>query len=126
VIEHRFRWTTLYRVAAAPFGVTPANSHVRLSDDELGIRFGPWTLRTPLENIGGCEVTGGYAVPKTAGPAHLSLADRGVTFATNPHRGLCIRFREPVPAIDPLGRIRHPAATVTVEDVDALRSDLGR
>lgn len=120
-----FRWTTTYRRLAWPFGVSPDNAFVRVDGVEVGIRFGPWTLRTPLRNVTGCEETGGYSVLKTAGPAHLSLADRGVTFATNPDRGLCIRFAQPVTAIDPLGRIRHPAATVTVEDIEGLRSALG-
>lgn len=123
--EFPFRWTTAYRVLAAPFGVTPSRAWVRVSDSEVGIRFGPWTLRTALGNVTGCETTAGYSLLKTAGPAHLSLADRGVTFATNGDAGLCLRFAVPVPAIDPLGRIRHPAATVTVEDVDGLRRALG-
>ena len=56
--------------------------------------------------------------PVYAGPPHLSLADRGITFATNRQRGLCIRLHRPHPAIDPLGLIRHPGVTVTVGDVD--------
>ena len=43
-----------------------------------------------------------------------SLADRGVTFATNSRRGLCVSFVEPVHGIEPTGVLRHPAATVTV------------
>ena len=61
---------------------------------------------------------------KTIGPAHLSLADRGLTFATNRDEGVCIRFHEPVKGIDPLGVLRHPALTVTVDDVDALVASL--
>ena len=61
---------------------------------------------------------------KTAGPARLSLADRGLTFATNPDAGLCIRFAEPVAAFDPFGRIRHPGITVTVERLDGLQRQL--
>jgi hypothetical protein len=120
-----FRWTPLYRAAALPFGVTPDNAFVRIDGDELGVRFGLWTLRTTVGNVVGCEETGGYSVVKTAGPAHLSLADKGVTFATNPDRGLCMRFAEPVKVLDPTGRLRHPGATVTVDDVDGLRRALG-
>jgi hypothetical protein len=48
--------------------------------------------------------------------------DRGVTFATNPRLGLCVRLRHAVPAIEPFGLIRHPALTVTVGDVEGLQN----
>jgi hypothetical protein len=64
--------------------------------------------------------TGPYSLIKTIGPAHLSFADRGLTFATNSERGLCIRFATPVRGLDPLGLVRHPAVTVTVADCDGL------
>lgn len=90
----------------------------------LSIRFGPWSLRTPVPNILEAVETSDFAYLKTAGPAHLSFADRGITFATNGDRGLCLRFAEPVPAIDWVGFIRHPAVTVTVSDSAGLREAL--
>ena len=60
-------------------------------------------------------VTGPCSWPKVIGPAHLSLPDRGLTFATNPERGVCITFDAPVPGLDPFGALRHPDLTVTVE-----------
>ena len=116
----RFLFDPRYRVAALPFGVMPATTSVVVGDSELQARFGPWRVRTPLSNIAGTEITGPYSFVKTAGPAHLSFTDHGVTFATNGERGLCIRFHEPVRALDPTGRLLHPGATVTVEDVDGL------
>ncbi len=116
----RFRFTPLYRMAAFLFGVTPRNSRVVVADGRLQARFGRWSVETPLANIAGSEVTGPYGTLKTVGPAHLSLADRGLTFASNPRRGLCIRFREPVSGIEPSGRVLHPGLTVTVDDVDGL------
>ena len=96
-----FRFDPLYRVLGLPFGVTPGTSLVEVSDDHLVVRFGPWHLRTPVANVVGCERSGPYSVWKTAGPARLSLADRGVSFATNRDAGLCIRSPcLPVPAID--------------------------
>jgi hypothetical protein len=124
VSVHRFAFDASYRVPGLLFGVTPATARVEVDAGELRVRFGPWRLRTPLDNVGDCQVTDGYSWLKTAGPAHLSLADRGVTFATSHGPGLCVAFHEPVAAIDWVGRIRHPAATLTVEDPDRLRADL--
>lgn len=121
---HRFAFARSYRLAALPFGVTPSTTRVVVEDGELRIRFGPWRLETPLSNIASTQVSDGYAFVKTAGPAHLSFSDRGVTFATNPGPGLCLTFHEPVKAIDWVGVIKHPGATVTVEDPAALRADL--
>ena len=125
--------TTLFPFAFAPahwlpslvLGITPATTSVRVVDDALLVRFGPWSLRTPLSNIAGAERTGGFAFIKTAGPPHLSFSDRGVTFATNAEAALCVQFHEPVPAIEPTGRIRHPGATMTVADPDGLARALG-
>ncbi len=122
--EFPFSFEGRYRLPALAFGVTPATSRVIVSDDELTVRFGPWLLRTPLANVADTRFSGSYAFYRTAGPAHLSLTDRGVTFATNSRRGLCICFEEAVPAIEPTGVLRHPAATVTVADPEALAAVL--
>ena len=119
-----FRFAPVYLAAGLPFGVTPATAHVEADEGELRVRFGLWWLHTPLTNIAGTEVTGPFGLLRTLGPAHLSLADNGITFATNGDRGLCIRLHDPVPAIEPLGRLRHPGLTVTVADVDALAAAL--
>lgn len=119
-----FRFDPAYRAAGLPFGVMPATTSVVVEGGELQARFGPWRVRTPLSNVAGTEVSGPYSFVKTAGPAHLSFTDRGVTFATNGRRGLCIRFHEPVRAVDPTGRLRHPGLTVTVDDVEGLAAAL--
>src|SRR3954449_4765063 len=87
-----------YRVLAFATGVSPTTARVRLDESQLEVRFGPWTLRTAVTNIADVSITGPYSFVKTAGPAHLSFSDRGVTFATNGERGLCIRFRDPARA----------------------------
>lgn len=120
-----FRFAPSYRPAAAAFGVTPGTAQVSVTPQELRVRFGPWHLRTPRSNIASVQQTGGFTWPKTAGPAHLSLVDRGITFATNGDRGLCVQFHEPVPAMEPTGRLRHPGMTVTVQDPEALAEALG-
>ena len=93
--------------------------------DRLRVRFGPWRVETPLSNVTSARITGPYSFVKTAGSAHLSLADGGLTMATNGESGVCIEFRDRVAGIDPLGLIRHPALTVTVADCAGLAAALG-
>ncbi len=119
-----FAFDPRYRVAGLPFGVLPATTWVEVGDGRLRARFSWWTLDTSLANVAGVERTGGYAFVKTAGPPHLSFTDRGVTFATNGERGVCVSFHRPVPAIDPTGTIRHPGATFTVADLDGFEAAL--
>ena len=121
-----FRFDPAYRRFARPFGVTPERAWVDLSEGEFEARYGPWRVRTPLSNIASAEVTGPYSFLKTAGPARLGITDRGLTFASNGDRGVCITFHAPVPGIDRSGRIRHPELTVTVLDVDGLVAALVR
>ena len=119
-----FDFDPLYRTVALVFGITPRRAGVDVDGGRLVARFGPWRLSTDVANVAGTEVTGPYRTLATIGPAHLSLADRGLTFASNGRRGLCIRFTEPVPGLEPTGRLRHPGLTVTVADVDGLASAL--
>ena len=102
------------------FGVTPSTAWAEVDDEGLRVRFGPWSLVTPRRNIVEGRITGPYSFAKVAGPAHLSFADRGVTFATTTRRGVCFTLREPVPALDPFGRLRHPGVTVTVAEPERL------
>jgi hypothetical protein len=127
---HRFgfRFDWRYRVAALPFGVTPGRAFVEVDARSdipmLRAQFGLWHLETPLANVADCEPSGPYALPKTIGPAHISMRDRGLTFASNSSAGLCISFREPVRAAEPFGVIRHPGLTVTVDDIEGLAAAL--
>ena len=122
----RFRFDPMFRLPALAVGVTPSNSRVVIDGDELTATFGRWSVRTPLANIAGASVTGPYAWPRVIGPAHLSMSDRGLTFATNADEGVCIRFHRPVHGIEPLGLVRHPGLTVTVDRVAALAELLDR
>jgi len=123
-VSFSFRFTPGFRTAAAIFGVTPERTGVTLDGTTLDVRYGPWWVTTDLANVTGTELTGPYSWLKTIGPAHLSLADRGLTFASNPERGLCIRFHRPVRGIEPTGRLLHPALTVTVADPGGLAAVL--
>ena len=122
--HHDFSFTRAYRLAGLPFGVLPGTTGVDVDEGMLRVRFGPWRLQTDVANVEGVEESGGYAFLKTAGPAHLSLADRGITFATNAERGLCLRFVDRVRVDLPIGHLRCPAATLTVDDPSAMRADL--
>ena len=121
-----FRFADAYRRPARLFGITPATAWLELAEGELRARFGRWRVTTPLGNISAVAVTGPYAFLKTAGPARLAITDRGLTFATNGERGARISFHAPVRGLDPLGLLRHPELTVTVEDVDGLVERLRR
>jgi len=123
-VRFDFDFDPLYRAVALAFGVTPGRCRVDVDGGRLVARFGFWTVSTGVANVAGTEVSGPYRRYTTIGPAHLSLADRGLTFASNRRRGLCIKFHEPVRGIDPLGAVRHPGLTVTVADVDGLAAAL--
>jgi hypothetical protein len=120
VQEFPFRFDRAYRAAALPFGVTPHNAAITVSDSDLRVRFGPWHVATPLDNIVNVSITGPYAVVKTAGPARLTFSDRGLTFATNREQGVCIEFGRPIRGIEPTGRLVHPNLTVTPADCAGL------
>ena len=120
-----FRFVQPFRAACRVFGVTEERAWVDVDtagDGHVTAAFGRWRVEAPLTNVHCVEITGPYAVVKTIGPARLSLADKGITFATNRDRGVCLGFVEPVVAagMPRNGRLRHPGLTVTVDDVDGL------
>lgn len=123
-----FSFTTAYRLAAAAFGVTPGRAEVVVDEDagRLIAHYGPWRVDTGLDNVVNAQITGPYGTLRTIGPAHLSFADHGLTFASNPHRGVCMTFREPIRGIEPTGRLLHPGLTVTVQDCAGLMAALTR
>jgi hypothetical protein len=121
-LAFRFRFDQPFTAIARLLGITPESSIVELTSQRLDVRFGPWRVCTPRSNVESAIVSGPYFLPKVIGPPHLSMRDRGLTFATNAEAGVCISFTEPVPGIEPLGRILHPALTVTVEDPLSLVS----
>lgn len=120
-----FAFAPSYAAAGRPFGITPETTGVEVGPDWLYVRYGAWRLLTPRSNISGAELTGGFAFPRTAGPPHLSFADRGVSFTTNGDHAVCLSFHEPVTVLDPTGTLRHPGATLTVADPRELADALG-
>lgn len=122
--HHHFAFAPDYRLPALLFGITPMTAWVEIGERDLRVRYGAWRLITPLANISAVSVSGGYTRVKTMGPPRLSLTDRGVSFTTNSDRGVCVQFREPVKGIDPTGIIKHPGATMTVEDPDGFAAEV--
>lgn len=106
-------------------GIRPDTAGVLAGPGTLRVRFGPWVIETPLANVCGVETTGPYSPWRVIG-VHVSLADRGLTFATNARKGLCVRFHEPIRGGEPLGLLRHPGLTVTVTDPAGLAGKLSR
>jgi hypothetical protein len=125
-MRHEFAFAPSYRLPARLLGITPATSWVQLDEDAVTVRFGAWRLHSTWSNVVDVTITGGYSWWRTAGPPHLSFADRGVTFATNPDIGVCLRFARPVPAISPGPWPKHPGATVTVAQPEQLAAEVRR
>jgi hypothetical protein len=126
VVDFDFRFDLPHRVLGAPFGITPASTGIRVSDTELDVWFGPWSVSTPVANIEGVKPTGPFGLARSAGPARWSIADHGLTFASSGRTGLCICFRDPVTGLEPTGTLRHPGLTVTVDDVLGLAEAICR
>ncbi|MCW2816440.1 MAG: hypothetical protein JWN84_3895 [Nocardioides sp.] len=122
--RHDFAFARAYRLPALALGITGSTAWVELGPTGLRVRFGLWRLHTPLANVADVRRTGGFGFLKTAGPPHLSFADRGVTMATNGDAAACVAFHEPVAVLDPTGRLRHPAATLTVADPDRFAAEV--
>lgn len=121
-----FEFEPRYRRAGRVFGVTPGSTSITVTDTGLQARFGPWRATVALDNIDKVQVSGPFAFLKTAGPAHLGLTDRGLTFATNSHAGVYLEFHEPITGIDPFGLIKHPNLTLTPADTAGLAALLSR
>jgi len=120
-----FRFDPVFRGPLLALGVTPASAHVDVDDEELRVRFGPWSLVTPRSNIVTASAQGPHRWWRAVGP-RLSLSDGGVTFGTNADATTCVELREPVHGLEPLGVLRHPNISLSVEDVDRLAALLRR
>ena len=114
-----FHFDPGFQVALFAVGVTPRTAWVSVSETSVEARFGPWVCHTERANVVESSLTGPYQWYKSIG-VRLSFVDRGLTFGTTTRGGVCMRFAEPVPGIDPFGLQRHPGLTVTVADRDGL------
>jgi hypothetical protein len=108
-----FRFDTAARPLLAVLGVRQATCRIRFDDGLLDVQFGRWGVRTPAGNVVSAAESGLLAARRALGP-RLSLADRGLTFATSVRGGVCLTFDEPVAGLLPWTGLRHPSLTVTV------------
>lgn len=122
--RHPFGFSASHRLPAATLGITPRTAWVEVGPGGLRCRFGPWRLCADLADIEAAHRTGGFTWLRTVGPPRLSLADHGVTLATNGDDAVCLSFRRPVRVLDPTGRLRHPGATLTVAHPGDLLDEL--
>ncbi len=120
--QFAFEFHPTYRRLLKPWGVSPDNSFVTVTDDTFHAKFGRWQIETPLSNISGYERSGDYKWYKAIG-IRGSLADHGLTFGSTTEQGVCVKFVEPIKAFLP-GMPRHPGLTVTVADPGGLVSAL--
>lgn len=113
--QFAFDFDGRYRRFLSALGVRPETAGVDVGATDVTVRFGRWRCTTAIANVRDVCMTGDYKAYRVIGP-RLSLADRGVSFGTNTHIGVCLLVRTPVRALDPLGVLRHPGITVTVRD----------
>ncbi|TYB50927.1 hypothetical protein FXF51_54655 [Nonomuraea sp. PA05] len=115
VEEFGFAFEERYRPLLAVLGIRPSTCRLTLSDELLRVRFGPWLVLSPRHNVTGAEPSGPFSPLKAIG-VRVSMADGGLTFGSSTTQGVCITFRRSVSGSEPLGVLRHPGLTVTVED----------
>ncbi|MCF6476305.1 hypothetical protein FAF44_49395 [Nonomuraea sp. MG754425] len=113
--EFGFAFEDRYRPLLAALGIRPGTCRLTLGDDLLRVRFGPWLVLSPRANVTGAEPSGPFSPLKAIG-VRVSPADGGLTFGSSTTQGVCVSFRRSVSGSEPLGVLRHPALTVTVED----------
>jgi hypothetical protein len=75
------------------------------------------------DNIVSAALVGPFSLLKV-GARPTVAGRRRLTFASNPDRGICVRFRKPVTGIDPTGFLHYPSLAVTVRECVALRKAL--
>lgn len=109
-----FRFDRPARVVLLALGVTHATSGVEVAGGQVSIRYGPWRTTVDRRNIRAVTASGPFSAWKAIGP-RVSLADRGLTFGTSTHGGVCIQLRQPVGVLAPRQLLAHPALTVTVD-----------
>jgi len=112
-----------YLPVLLPFLLRPRKDGVTVTEQGgFTATFGVVKIATALSNITGAHITRNYRW-WTAFGVRMSQADDGLTFGTNHEGGVCIHFADKVPSL--LRRSGHSALTVTVADLEGLKTALG-
>lgn len=115
-----FRFGDVTSLASRLFGIWPESSGVVVSAEDLTVRFGPWLVTTPVDNIAAATVTREVPLLAAGGPPRIDPRTGALTMATSPHRGVKLRLREPVSGGLPTDRVRHREIVLTVRDPEGL------
>lgn len=121
--QYRFAFDQRFAALLKLLGVRPRRAHVTIGEHSFEARFGPWLVTTPLSNIRQVSLTGPHSPLKAIGP-RFSPTTRSLTFGSNADRTVRIEFHRPVPGMEPLGIVKHPALSVSVAKPNALRDQL--
>lgn len=114
-----YDFDTRYAWIWRPLGARPKVDGVTITSAGIFIAtYGRFRVETPVSNIKEVQRTGPYKWWKGVG-LRGSLADSGITFSTTPRGGVCVLFKNRIPAVLLTGR-RHAGLTVTVADRDGL------
>lgn len=124
IVAYSFAFEPPLDRCARLFAVVPTRSYVRVDQHGFEAVYGLWRVATTWANVAEVERTGPYRAWKVAGPARVSVADRGLTMAATTTAGACLKFRRSVGGVEPLGLVRHPALTLGVDDLDTFVADV--
>ncbi|MGY0231724.1 hypothetical protein [Longispora urticae] len=118
-----FAFDPRWRLGLALAGIRPGTCAVTVGA-LLSVRFGPWWLETPIDNVldaAPVAVPAGWAgIGARATDADTAL------FGTGAARGALIRFANPAAGNLPFGGLTHARMIVTVARVDALVEEINR
>ena len=113
------RWIALFLA----LGVGKKDGVTLTGKGELIATFGHFKVETTLDNIDHTEITGPHRWYTAVG-LRLSLADDGVTFGTNHHKGVSIVFKKKIPRV--IGFKKHSIVWVSVADPEGFVKAIGK
>ena len=113
------RWIALFLT----LGVGKKDGVTLTGNGELIATFGRFKVKTTLDNVDHTKITGPHRWYTAVG-LRLSLADDGVTFGTNHHKGVSIVFKKKIPRV--IGFKKHSMLWVSVADPEGLVKAIGK